>query len=164
MKNQSQTNEPLEVPEHLSVSQKLAKVDVKQVAGRLEHDVVVVPVADAEDVGGHAVAGARGREVLDGALVLQLRGIVLGQPLGDRPVLERARQAELHLDLAQRLGVRHHLDHAALVARRHAGERDHLEVEALLQPELVHYADHLDRQHVLLEIVADLLPGGRESV
>lgn len=47
-----------EVAKHLGVAEKFAKIDVEQMAGRLEHYVVVVPVADAQDVGGDTVAGA----------------------------------------------------------------------------------------------------------
>ena len=37
---------PPEVSKHLSIAEKLAEVDVKQVATLLDHDVVVVTVAD----------------------------------------------------------------------------------------------------------------------
>ena len=50
---------PLEVSEHLGITQELAEVDVKQMAGLFHHDVVVVPVADAQDVRHDAVTGAR---------------------------------------------------------------------------------------------------------
>lgn len=49
---------PLDVAEHLGVAQEPAKIDVEHVARGLEHDVVVVPVTDAQHVGGHAAAGA----------------------------------------------------------------------------------------------------------
>jgi len=41
-------------------------------------------------------------------------------------------------------------------AGRLAAERHHLEVEAVLQPQLVHNADDLQCQHVLAEVVAHL--------
>ena len=37
---------PPEVSKHLSIAEKLAEVNVKQVATLLDHDVVVVTVAD----------------------------------------------------------------------------------------------------------------------
>ena len=43
------------------------------------------------------------------------------------------------------------------VTCRHAVERHHPEVEPLLQPQLVHDADHLDGQHVLPQIVSHLV-------
>lgn len=55
---------PLDVPEHLGVSQELPEVDVEHVSAGLKHDVVVVAVTDPQDVGGHAAAGARVDEVL----------------------------------------------------------------------------------------------------
>lgn len=46
------------------MSQELPEVDVEHVAAGLQHDVVVVAVADSQDVGRHAAAGARVDEVL----------------------------------------------------------------------------------------------------
>jgi hypothetical protein len=43
-----------------------------------------------------------------------------------------------------------------LVACRDARECDHLQVEVLLEPHFVHYANHLDRELVLTEVVANL--------
>jgi len=57
---------PLDVAEHLRVAQEPAEVDVKHVAGGLEHDVVIVPVADPQHVGGHAAASTGVDEVLHG--------------------------------------------------------------------------------------------------
>uniref|UniRef100_A0A147BEZ2 Putative secreted protein n=1 Tax=Ixodes ricinus TaxID=34613 RepID=A0A147BEZ2_IXORI len=47
----------LEVDKHLRITKELSKVNVKHVSGGLQHDIVVVPIADAEDVGGDAVTG-----------------------------------------------------------------------------------------------------------
>lgn len=55
---------PLDVSKHLRVSQELSKVDVEHVTAGLQHDVVIVAVADSQDVGGHAAAGTRVDEVL----------------------------------------------------------------------------------------------------
>lgn len=49
---------PLEVAEHLSVPEELPEVNVKEVAGLLHHDVVVVAVTDPENVSHDAVASA----------------------------------------------------------------------------------------------------------
>lgn len=65
---------PLDVAEHLGVAQEPAEIDVEHVARGLEHDVVVVPVTDAQHVGGHAAAGAGVDEVFHG-----LRGRREGQ-------------------------------------------------------------------------------------
>lgn len=54
---------PLDVAEHLRVAQEPAEVDVEHVPRGLEHDVVVVPVADPQHVGGHAAASAGVDEV-----------------------------------------------------------------------------------------------------
>lgn len=55
---------PFDVSEHLCVSQELPEVDVEHVTAGLQHDVVVVAVADSQDVGRHAAAGTRVDEVL----------------------------------------------------------------------------------------------------
>lgn len=48
---------PFDVSKHLRVSEELPEVDVEHVAAGLQHDVVVVTVADSEDIGSHAAAG-----------------------------------------------------------------------------------------------------------
>ena len=48
----------LEGAKHLGVPEELSKVDVEEVAAVLHHYVVVVPVADAQDVRDDAVARA----------------------------------------------------------------------------------------------------------
>jgi len=55
---------PFDVSEHLSVSEELGEVDVEDVAGVLDHDVVVMTITDAEDVRRDAVASAACREVV----------------------------------------------------------------------------------------------------
>ena len=49
---------PLEVTKHLGVSEELAKVNMKHVTSVLDHDVVVVTVADAQEIGGDTIASA----------------------------------------------------------------------------------------------------------
>ena len=72
----------------LSVSKELAKVDVEEVAGGLDHDVVVVTISDAHDVGDDAVASTRPREVLDSRLKLKRALVVLLQPSIEDPCLK----------------------------------------------------------------------------
>ena len=55
---------PLYVAKHLSIAQDFAKVYVEHVTRPLDHDVVVVPVTDAQDVGGHTVTSTGVCEVL----------------------------------------------------------------------------------------------------
>lgn len=124
--------------------------------GSFQHDVVVMTIADSEYVSSDAVAGARSREILDCSLVLQFGGIVLGEPFGYRTILERAGQTEFHLYLSQGFRIRYHLDYTAFVAGRNACECYHFQIKAFLQPEFIHYSYHLQSQHVLLQIVADL--------
>ena len=55
----------------------------------LEHDVVVVPVPDAEDVHGDGVAAAGEGEPLEGGCKVGGVGVVALQPLVDQVLLER---------------------------------------------------------------------------
>lgn len=55
---------PLDVAEHLGMAQEAAEIYVEHVAGCLQHDVVIVSVTDAQDVGGHTAAGTGVDEVL----------------------------------------------------------------------------------------------------
>lgn len=48
------------------MSQEAAKINVKHVASRLQHDVVIVSVTDAQDVRGHTAASTGIDEVLHG--------------------------------------------------------------------------------------------------
>ena len=48
----------LEGAKHLGVAEELAEVDVEEVSAVLHHDVVVVSVADAQDVRDDAVSRA----------------------------------------------------------------------------------------------------------
>lgn len=81
---------PFEIAKHLSVAEKFAKVNVEQVSGGFEHNIVVVSVANAKNVSGDAVAGTGGGKVFDRSLVFQFRRVVFCQPLGDRSVFERS--------------------------------------------------------------------------
>ena len=56
---------PLYAAEHLSVAEDLAKVDVEHVTGLLDHDVVVMAITYAEDVGSNAVPGTGTSEVIN---------------------------------------------------------------------------------------------------
>ena len=56
---------PFDVAEHLGVAEELSKVDMKHMTRLTDHYVVVVTVADAEDVSGNAVTGAGPSERLN---------------------------------------------------------------------------------------------------
>lgn len=56
---------PLKGADLLCVAHDFAKVDVKHVAAVLQHNVVIVSVADSQHKCGHTPAGARVDEVHD---------------------------------------------------------------------------------------------------
>lgn len=147
---------PLEVAKHLSVAQEFAKIDVEEMTRGLEHNVVVVPITNAQDIGGHAVAGAGQREISHCTLVLQFTRILFRQPFGNGTILEGTSQPVLHLDFAQSFRLVDELNHAALVSRGHTVEGDHFQVQALSQPHFVHDAYQLNGQLILLQVIAAL--------
>ena len=51
----------------------------------------------------------------------------------------KVRLCNTYLNFPQGLRLGYHLEHALSVARRHTRERDHLQIEVLLQPQLVHH-------------------------
>lgn len=55
---------PLDITEHLCVAQEAAEIYMEHVARGLQHDVVIVSVTDAQDVGSHTTARTRVDEVL----------------------------------------------------------------------------------------------------
>lgn len=56
---------PLNISKHLSISEDFSKVDVKHVTRFLHHDVVVMAIANAQDIGSNAVAGTRTSEIIN---------------------------------------------------------------------------------------------------
>ena len=53
---------PFDVAEHLGVTEKFAEVDMKHVPRLTNHDVVVMPIANAKHVSRHTITGTRTRE------------------------------------------------------------------------------------------------------
>lgn len=54
---------PFDVAKHLCMPQELAEVNVEHVSAGLQHDVVIVAVADSKNVCGHTTTSARIDEV-----------------------------------------------------------------------------------------------------
>ena len=55
---------PFEVSKHLRVSKELAKINMEHVSFLLQHDVVIVTIADSQDIGGDTVASAGCRKIV----------------------------------------------------------------------------------------------------
>lgn len=115
---------------------------MKHVSGVLDHDVVIVSIANAEYVGGDTIGGARFGEVVDGEAKLAELGVMKPQPVVDAALLERVEHGAF-LYLLECLGVGDHLDEAALVARLKTRVREYFEVEAFDEPELAHHVNEL---------------------
>ena len=131
---------------------------------RFDHDIVIVAIADSENISGHAVACAGSRKIVYSSLVLEWRRIVLSQPISDRPVLERAGKSVFdlntngsgnegfiqaqtspdiipYLDPSQRLGARHELHKSPSRSCRDAAKSDHLQIKSVLAPQFIHDPD-----------------------
>ncbi|CAN7987523.1 unnamed protein product, partial [Ixodes pacificus] len=113
----------------LEVAQEVAPSNVTHLSFLVDHDVVRIPVPNAQDECGDAVAstgqGERLNGLLGGGVPLPL--VLLPNPLVQlgRVHLEGRHAASLLLDVHDRLGVAHHLDHAHLLPRRETGIRHH---------------------------------------
>lgn len=55
---------PLDVAKHLGMAQETSKIYMEHVASRLQHNVVIVSVTDAQDICGHTAASTGIDEVL----------------------------------------------------------------------------------------------------
>ena len=55
---------PFDVAKHLGVTEELGEVDVEDVTGMFDHDVVIMTVTDAKNVRCHTVASTACREVV----------------------------------------------------------------------------------------------------
>jgi len=78
------------------------------------------------------------------------------EPLIDAACLKGLHDLAL-LDFLESLGVCDHFNEAASLRCLHTGECQNTQVVALQNPELVHYIDQLQNEHVLAQIVADLV-------
>ena len=131
---------------------------------RFDHNVIIVAIADSENISGHAVACAGSRKIVYSSLVLEWRRIVLSQPISNRPVLERAGKSVFdlntnesgdegfiqaqtspdiipYLDPSQRLGARHELHKSPSRSCRDAAKSDHLQIKSVLAPQFIHDPD-----------------------
>ena len=95
----------------LSISEKLAKVNVEKVACCFHHDVVVVTISDSHDIGDHAVAGTGSCKVVDSSLKLKWTLVVFLQPSVEYPCLEGACDSSCQgLDLSKGFRILHKLN------------------------------------------------------
>ena len=135
----------------------MPEVDVEQISRLCHHYVVVVPVPYPQDVRRYAVPGAGVHEILSRGLQIVRMRVLLLQPLQQHVVLESAqRHVRLFLDVAHRIRVLHHLDDALLESGRQTAVRDQVQVQSVLQPQVVHDLQHLQREHVLPQVVSVL--------
>ena len=97
-----------------------------------------VPVFNLQQVADEAVAGAALDEVLLGGE----ESLAVGRAELVHEVLEQ-RQLAVLLDLVQRHGVHHRLDHPAVVARHHDLVGVDPQRHVLLHPQILHREDRL---------------------
>ena len=55
---------PLEIANHLCISEEFSEVDMKHMSGVLDHDVVIVSITDTQHVRGNTVASAGCHEIV----------------------------------------------------------------------------------------------------
>ena len=150
--------------ECLEAAEDVAKVDVEEAPAFGDHHVVVVAIANPHEVRRDAVPRETAHEEVRRRGVLRVARVVLAQEerygvLGERPDEARVRAAVLGLNPRQRHGLGDDFDDAAVRPRRHGAVRRHWEVEAVLPPQPVEDAQHLQHERVLAEVVAHLEDG-----
>lgn len=144
-------NLPIERAEFLRVAEILTEIDMKQMSGPLHHDVLVVTIANAQDVRGDAVACARVYQVVDGHSKIALGGVVLAQPVVQGRLTERAFDRSLELlDLEQCFALSDHFDETAALLRLHHVEQTQAKIEIVRLPDLVHARQQLENALILL--------------
>ena len=125
-----------------------------------------MPVSNAKDEGGHAVASTGVGEGLN--CLLQFLGVVVsGLVVFLDPFIQLSAvsmespfNASLLLDLVDCHGVPHHLNHSHLAASGETVVRHHPQVHPLPVPDCVHDGDDLQGQHVLPQVVTVLEDDG----
>mmetsp|Transcript_63005 Transcript_63005/g.136963 ORF Transcript_63005/g.136963 Transcript_63005/m.136963 type:complete len:212 (-) Transcript_63005:191-826(-) len=141
---------PLHAELALEVAEEVAEVDMEEVAVPGDHDVVVVSVANAENERGHSIAGAAEGEGVEHLDVCDIVWSVGQQPCLDRLYLERPHHPAIQpLDVRHRLRLVHNLYEPLISPRGDAPIDLKTEVEVLPEPQVVHDAHDLQRQHIL---------------
>lgn len=82
---------PFKITKHLCVTKKFAKINMEEMAGGFDHNIIVMSIANTKDISRHAIAGTRSRKIVHCSFVLEWRRIVLSQPVSNRSILKRAR-------------------------------------------------------------------------
>ena len=101
--------------------EKVAEINVKKLSIFRQHDIIGMPVADAEDKGGHTVARARMGEIVQGLFVRRGGLVHLLQPFQQTRIvrLHGADQtAHFLLNFHDRPSVTDHFDDAEIFSRR----------------------------------------------
>lgn len=60
-----------EIAKHLSVTEEFTEIDMEQMTGRLDHDVIVMAITNTENVRCHAITSARGCKIAHSPLVFE---------------------------------------------------------------------------------------------
>lgn len=101
--------------ERLRIAQILSEIDMEHVTGIFDHYVVIMSIADAENISGKTIGSARFCKVVNGKAKFAQFRVVKSQPIVDAALLEGVKEVAF-LDLFKRLGVRDHLYEAAFFA------------------------------------------------
>ena len=102
--------------ERLRIAQILSEIDMEHVTGIFYHNIVVMSIADAENISGKTIGSARFCEVVNGKAKFAQFRVVESQPIVDAALLEGVEEVAF-LDFFERLGVCDHLYEAAFFAR-----------------------------------------------
>ena len=135
---------PIERTEFLRVAEIFAEIDVKQVSGFLHHDVLVVPIADAQNVRRHAVRGARIRQVVDRHAQISFGVVMRFQPEIQRRVAERAfDRSQTPFDVHHRFAFVDHFHETTTFLNLNDVEKAQTVIEQTRLPNAVHPGEQL---------------------
>lgn len=62
---------PFEITKHLCITEEFPEINMEKVARGFDHNIIIMSITNAENVGGHAIAGAGSREIVHGSLVFE---------------------------------------------------------------------------------------------
>lgn len=130
----------------LLIIEYVSEVDVEESARVVNHDVVVVPVSNAQHEGGHAVASAAVGKATNGRLVGGFaavgRSLLLQEPLVQLGRVDLHGGADsLALDRHDGLRVADDLYETHLAASRQATVSRQVKVEAFVLPDAIHHLE-----------------------
>ena len=62
---------PFEITKHLCVTEEFTKINMEEMAGGFDHNIIVMSIANTEDISRHAITGTRSRKIVHCSFILE---------------------------------------------------------------------------------------------